>query len=87
MDQDVCLFSRKRMEMTGIGEVESCTDTEIILLSEAGRIAVSGSGLKIGNFSAESGKLFLTGTVDALQYIDGEQEEGGRRGFFGRLFR
>ena len=87
MDQDVCLFSRKRMEMTGIDEVESCTDTEVVLASQAGRIAVTGTGLKIGVFSAESGKLCLTGTVDTLQYIDGEREEGGRRGFFGKLFR
>ncbi len=87
MDQDVCLFSRKRMEMTGIEEVESCTDTEVVLSSQAGRIAVTGSGLKIGNFSAESGRLFLTGTVDALEYLDGREEEGGRKGFFGRLFR
>ena len=87
MDQDVCLFSRKRMELKGIEEVESFSETEIVLQSSLGLIAVNGSGLKIDRFSAEKGELELTGTVDAFAYLDGEREEGGRRGLFGRLFR
>ena len=86
MDQDVCLFSRKRMELKGIEEVESFSDAEIVLVSSLGRIAVSGSGLRIGHFSAEKGELELTGNVDAFAYLDGE-EEGERRGLLGRLFR
>ena len=38
MDQDVCLFSRARMELTGIEEVESFSETEITLVSSMGRI-------------------------------------------------
>ena len=87
MDQDVCLFSRKRMELKGIEEVESFSETEIILVSSLGRIAVNGSGLKIGGFSAEKGDLTLTGTVDAFSYLDAEGGEGERRGLFRRLFR
>ena len=87
MDQDVCLFSRKRMELGGIEEVESFSETEIVLVSSLGRIAVNGSGLKIGRFSAEKGELELTGTVDAFVYLDGEDGERERRGLFGRLFR
>ncbi len=87
MDQDVCLFSRKRMELGGIEEVESFSDTEIVLASSLGRIAVSGSGLKIGRFSAEKGELELTGTVDAFAYLEEDGGERERRGFFGRLFR
>ena len=87
MDQDVCLFSRKRMELGGIEEVESFSETEIVLLSSLGRIAVSGSGLKIGLFSAENGELELTGTVDAFVYLEDDGGERERRGFFGRLFR
>ena len=87
MDQDVCLFSRKRMELKGIEEVESFSETEIVLVSSLGRIAVNGSGLKIGRFSAEQGTLELTGTVDAFVYLDGDGGEREKRGFFGRLFR
>ena len=90
MDQDVCLFSRKRMELGGIEEVESFSETEIVLVSSLGRIAVNGSGLKIGRFSAEQGTLELTGTVDAFVYLEGLDGDGGereKRGFFGRLFR
>ena len=87
MDQDVCLFSRKRMELKGIEEGESFSETEIILQSSLGLIAVNGSGLKIGRFSAEKGELELSGTVDAFAYLEEDGGERERRGFFGRLFR
>ena len=88
MDQDVCLFSRNRMELTGIEEVESYSGTEILLRSSLGSLAVTGNGLKIGQFSAETGKLSLTGEVDGIQYYGGAEEgDGGRCGFFGKLFR
>ena len=86
MDQDVCLFSRARMELTGIEEVESFSETEIVLVSSLGRIAVNGSGLKIGRFSAERGTLSLTGRVDGISYWE-ERETEGRRGIFAKLFR
>ena len=86
MDQDVCLFSRARMELTGIEEVESFSETEILLLSSLGRIAVEGGELKIGTFSAEKGTLELTGRVDSFAYY-GERETEGKKGLFGRLFR
>ncbi len=54
MDQDVCLFSRKRMELSGIDEVESFTEEQITLSSSMGMIAVEGSGMKIESFSVET---------------------------------
>ena len=86
MDQDVCLFSRARMELTGIEEGESFSETEITLVSSLGRISVLGADLKIGNFSAERGTLSLTGRVDGFSYWE-EREIEGRRGIFAKLFR
>ena len=43
--QDVCLFSRKKMELTGIEEVESFTDSLITAASVLGMIAIEGRNL------------------------------------------
>lgn len=86
MDQDVILCSRKRMELSGIEEVESFSESEITAASALGRIAVCGSELKIESFSAETGKLVIRGSVDSFSY-DGDDSDLSRRGFFGRWFR
>ncbi len=80
--QDVCLFSRNRMELTGIEEVENFTEEQVLLQSSAGMIAVDGKGLKIESFNAENGQLKMTGTVDSFYYY--EKKPAGR-GLFGRF--
>jgi len=86
MDQDVRLYSRKKMELSGVEEVESFTDTEILLQTALGRVVIEGSGLKIDSFSTEDGALVLHGEIDGFSYED-PAADGERRGFFGRLFR
>ena len=84
--QDVCLFSRKRMTLTGIEEVESFSETEITLSSVLGKIAVEGNGLKIERFSTEQGELVINGNFDSFCYW-GAENGGEKRGILGRLFR
>ena len=86
MDQDVFLFSRKRMEISGVEEVESFSDTGITALTALGHLTVEGGELRIESFSAEAGKLVIRGSVDSFSY-DGDDSEAPRRGFFGRWFR
>ena len=83
--QDVCLFSRKRMELTGIVEVESFSDQEIILTSSLGRVALDGEGLKIERLSTERGELIVNGKIDAFSYF-GPEDGREKHGFLGRLF-
>ncbi len=84
--QDVCLFSRKRMELTGIEEVESFTDEQITVASNLGMIAIEGKNLKIECFHTESGVLKINGEFDSIYYYS-RQESGGKKGILARLFR
>ena len=82
--QDISLFSRKRMEMSGISEVESLTDEQITLSSILGMIAIEGKNLKIESFSTESGDMIINGDFDGVYYF-GRKEAEEKRGFFGKL--
>ena len=82
--QDVCLFSRKRMEMTGIEEVESFTEALITISSVLGMIAVEGKNLKIENFSTADGNLQITGEIDSISYYAKRQKQE-KSGLFSRL--
>ncbi|MBE6711313.1 MAG: sporulation protein YabP [Clostridia bacterium] len=84
--QDICLFSRRRMELTGIEEVESFTDEQITVESSLGMIAIEGKNLKIESFRTECGSLIVNGEFDSLYYY-GKQENGEKRGIFSKLFR
>lgn len=84
--QDVCLFSRSRMELTGIEEVESLTEEQITLSSVLGMIAIEGRGMKIESFSTEKGELKVTGEFDSFYYY-GKKDKGEKKGVMARLFK
>lgn len=84
-EQNVCLFSRNRMEISGVDEVESLTEEQVILSSDLGMIAIEGHGLKMESFSTERGEVKLVGEIDGLYYY-GKREKSERRGVLGKLF-
>ena len=69
VNQDVRLFSRKRMELTGIEEVESFTENSIEMRSSLGPLSVEGEGLKIESFSTEKGELLINGTAFGITAV------------------
>ncbi len=84
--QDVCLFSRKRMELCGIEEVEGFTEEQIVLSSLLGMIAIEGKKLKIESFSMEAGELKINGEIDSVYYYE-KSGNGEKRGMLARLFK
>ena len=54
--------------MTGVDKVISSNENCILLETSEGGLTVSGSGLKINKFDAESGQLTFEGTVNKMQY-------------------
>ena len=79
---DICIYSRKRAEMSGILEVESFQDTAIDLLCDFGSLSVEGEALKIDSFSVETGRITISGTITGLYYY--EKAKPGKGGLFAR---
>ena len=65
---DVLIKSRKRMEMTGISDVSSYDESEIIVQAQNSDVSIEGQNLKIERFSSESGELILNGSITGLFY-------------------
>ena len=84
--QDVCLFSRRRMELSGIEEVGSFTEEQIILSGILGMIAIEGHGLKIENFSMEKKDLSLSGEIDSFYYYE-KKNSGEKKGLLSKLMK
>ncbi len=78
------LEDRKHMTLSGVRDVESFDEQNIIAVTCMGEITISGSSLKINRFSNDVGELAVDGEICAVSYSDNVQTEGG---FFRRIFR
>lgn len=59
----------KKITATAIESVDAFSEKQIILSYSSGRIAVTGSGMKIVNFSKTGGTFAATGEIQSVRYI------------------
>lgn len=78
----VCIYDCARAELSGIAEVKSFHDEEILLLSSFGEISVEGECLKIDSFSVETGRISIAGKITGLLYY--EKNSAAKSGIFSR---
>ena len=74
------LISREYLDVTGVVEVESFTDTSVVAASSLGTFSVEGEEIRIDSFSSETGKLVVRGKIDGFFYFgesDGKKKRGG----------
>ncbi|MBR6918670.1 MAG: YabP/YqfC family sporulation protein [Clostridia bacterium] len=67
---DICIYDRKRAELTGICDVVEFSEDLLILSCADGNISIEGSSMKIERFDCDSGKLSVTGTIDGFQFYN-----------------
>lgn len=68
MEQNVFLYSGKRIEISGVTDVFELTDSSVELTLEEGCLGIDGEDLRIEYFSADTNKACIIGTVRGLQY-------------------
>ncbi len=80
----VTLVDRRRLEITGVEEVESFDENTIVMSTCQGDLVVRGEELHIETLSLDGGALRVEGTVESLTYEDAPESRGG---LWSRLFR
>ncbi len=81
----VSIENRERAVFTGVQDVDSFNEQEVILLTEAGSISLVGQDLHIAKLNLDDGQLVVEGHIDAMDYTEGPGPQRG--GFFSRLFK
>lgn len=76
--------NRMRTSITGVMDVLSFNEQEVMLMTEAGGLNIVGSALHLSRLNLEDGQICIEGELLALDY---ESNEGERRGLFGKVFR
>ena len=77
------LQDRKKLTITGVEEVKSFDESEVLLHTCLGMLTVRGEGMQLKALSLDGGQIQVDGSISELRYDD-PHEEGG---WFGRLFR
>lgn len=83
--QDIAIESRKKMTVSGVTDVESFDEREIIIYTDLGELTIQGRELHIDAVSVETGDMTLTGDIWAVVY--GDKDRKGPLSLFGRLLR
>ena len=80
------MSDRREANLSGVQDVRSFDEQEIILETELGVLLIRGSGLHIGRLTLEKGEIDISGRVDSFVYTD---KKGGKNGesFLARLLR
>jgi len=81
------LDNRERAVFSGVQDVESFNDEQVVLITASGAIILSGQNLHISKLNLDDGQLVVDGFVYALEYDDSSAPSGGKGGMFSRLFK
>lgn len=84
LPHNVIMEGRHRVSVSGVEDVESFDEAEVIMLTTQGTLFVRGAELRIEKLSLDSGDVVLEGSVDRIEYEDDIKPGGG---FFGKLFK
>ena len=85
LPHNVIMEGRKKLSVSGVDDVESFDENEVVMSTSQGILIVRGSGLRVEKLSLDSGDVVLEGELDKLEYEDDIKTQGG--GLFSRLFK
>jgi len=76
------LDSRKSLLLTGVNEVTSFDDKQLILKTEGGKLTIDGDALHVTSLLLEEGQVAVEGRIDAMVYSSpGGAQRKSFRGF------
>lgn len=79
----VSMEDRCKMSITGVEDVESFDESEIVMRTSQGNLIVRGSGLHIGKISLDVGELRVEGLIIELVY---EEQRAPATSFWSKIF-
>lgn len=82
----VILENRQGGTVTGVRDVNSFDEKEILLHTEAGKLVIKGAQLHVKRLDLEKGEVELEGKVDSMTYLS-KGSEKKEESLLKRMFR
>lgn len=67
-EQKLTLEDRNNLLLSGVDEIESFSDSEIVLITNLGKLTIKGQNLHINSLNTDTGDFSSTGNVISLIY-------------------
>lgn len=83
----IIISDRGNTLITGVLNVNSFDEKEVILETERGTLTFRGEDLHIGRLTLEKGEVDMEGRIDSLVYSHALTGTGKDSSFFTRMFR
>lgn len=80
------LENRQNGRITGVKDIKSFDEKEILLLTQAGKLVIKGEQLHVKQLDLEKGEVDLEGKVDSLTYLS-KNTDNRDESLFKRMFR
>ena len=84
LTHNITLKDRKLLTVSGVTDVDSFDDVEIVAYTDAGELTVRGEQLKINILNTETGELNVEGVISSLSYLNERPEA---KSLLARIFR
>ena len=78
---------RSSVKLTGVREVVSFDDSQVVMDTDMGLLSVKGRELHVSRLTVEKGEVDVEGTVDSLTYSSNESYRKAGQSLFARMFR
>ena len=82
----VIMHNRRDAVLTGVVDVMSFDEEEILMETTEGMLSVKGEGLHVKKLTLEKGEVELEGVVDSFSY-SGKKSKGKEESLINRLFK
>lgn len=83
----VIIQNRQTGSLTGIRDVVSFDENQVILDTDLGLLHIKGKGLHISRLTLEKGEVDMDGMVDSLTYSSNESFRKSGESIWNRLFK
>ena len=77
------LEDRSRLSVSGVSEVVSFDESQVVMETERGLLTVEGDNLHVEKLSLDVGELTLQGEIESLCYA---RESARKGGFWSKVF-
>lgn len=81
------ILDRQVSQVTGITKVVSIEEQQISLITDVGKVIITGKNLHAGKLDVTAGVLEFSGMVNNVSYVDYKTPGKRATGFVGKLFK
>lgn len=83
----IMMQNRSQGSITGIQDVVSFDENQIVLDTDMGLLTIKGKELHVSRLTLEKGEVDLTGSIDSLVYSSNAAYRKSGESLFNRLFK